>query len=342
MQPPFMKNPRPTGARKKGLMDRLSREQRPTIRSGYVKSFDGTRLFYSTEGQGKPLIFCYGLICSSLHWTYQIEHFRSAYQSVWFDYRGHHSSDLPKDLSSLTLNNMARDLGSLMDELGIVDAVILGHSMGVNVVLEFYRQQPQRVAGMILANGTAQRPLETLLGTNAIQGGFQLMKKLHQVSPKLLSLLWKSSKTNPFARTLVALGGFNPHLTPQADIDLYLEQVSQTDPALLLHLIENYNQYDARAWLHTVEAPTLIISGENDWVIPLEQQELLHQLIPQSQLEIVRHGSHCSQMDLPDLVNLRIEKFLSEINYAGASNHSTEISNQSSVELKSPAHSETS
>jgi pimeloyl-ACP methyl ester carboxylesterase len=84
----------------------------------------------------------------------------------------------------------------------------------------------------------------------------------------------------------------------------------------LIQLIENYETYDATAWLHTIQVPTLIIGGEHDNLIPLRQQELMHQLIPKSQLEVISHGSHCPQMDLPDLVNLRIEKFLSEINYA--------------------------
>ena len=62
---------------------------------GYIRSFDGTRLFYSIEGKGPPLIFCYGLVCSSLHWTYQIEYFRKNYQAIWFDYRGQHRSEEP-------------------------------------------------------------------------------------------------------------------------------------------------------------------------------------------------------------------------------------------------------
>jgi pimeloyl-ACP methyl ester carboxylesterase len=114
---------------------------------------------------------------------------------------------------------------------------------------------------------------------------------------------------------LVSLGGFNPHLTPQADIELYIDQVAETDPAILIQLIENYDAYDAAAWLHTIQAPTLLLAGEHDKLIPIEQQELMHQLIPNSRLEVIRHGSHCPQMDLPDLVNLKIEQFLREINY---------------------------
>jgi pimeloyl-ACP methyl ester carboxylesterase len=166
-----------------------------------------------------------------------------------------------------------------------------------------------------LANGTAQRPLETLFNHNALQAGFHFLKNVYRRSPRLVSMLWKSQKGNPFARTLVSLGGFNPHLTPQADIELYIDQVIEMDPSILIQLIENYDSYDATAWLHTIQAPTLIIAGEQDRLIPLEQQELMHQLIPNSQLEVIRHGSHCPQMDLPDLVNLKIEKFLNSINF---------------------------
>ncbi|MEO5970636.1 MAG: alpha/beta hydrolase [Bdellovibrionia bacterium] len=321
------KKPRPRGARKKSFSNREFPDGRPPVTHGYVKSFDGTKLFYSIEGKGKPLVFCYGLVCSSLHWTYQIEHFQQDYKAIWFDYRGHQNSEVPKNLDSLTLENIASDLGVILDELNIDDAVLLGHSMGVNVVLEFYRQQPKRVAGMVLANGTAQRPLETLFRHNSLQAGFKILKKLHEKSPELVSLFWKSQKGNPFARSLVSLGGFNPHLTPREDIELYIDQVADTDPSILIHLIENYDAYDANAWLHTVQTPTLIISGEQDRLIPVEQQELMHQLIPNSRLEVIRHGSHCPQMDLPDLVNLKIENFLKEINYELVSSPTTEIAN---------------
>ncbi|MCM2322159.1 MAG: alpha/beta hydrolase [Oligoflexia bacterium] len=313
--------PRPRGARRKSIaeIERARDEDRSPVSHGYVKSFDGTKIFYSLEGKGPPLIFCYGLVCSSLHWTYQVDHFQKDYQAVWFDYRGHHNSETPKDLKSLTLENIAKDMGILLDELEIKEAVFLGHSMGVNTVLEFYRQQPHRVKAMVLANGTAKPPLETLFRNNAFQAGFKILKKLHEKSPELVQLFWKLQKGNPVTRSIISLGGFNPHLTPAEDIELYVDQVTEMDPSILIRLIENYDAYDATAWLHRVQVPTLILAGERDNVIPLEQQELMNQLIAGSQLSVVPHGSHCPQMDLPDLVNLRIEGFLRTLGYLPAS-----------------------
>jgi pimeloyl-ACP methyl ester carboxylesterase len=334
---------RPRGARRKSLAELAKSKSQaadgnlnPSVSHGYVRSFDGTKLFYSIEGSGKPLIFCYGLVCSSLHWTYQIDHFSQKYRAIWADYRGHQNSETPKDLNSLTLGNIARDMISLLDELGVKDAVFLGHSMGVNVVLEIYRQQPERVAAMVLANGTAKRPLETLMNSNAFEAGFGVLRKIHDRSPKLVQTVWKATKGNPLVRSFMAFGGFNPHLTPAEDIQLYIDQIADMDPSIFIHLIHNYDRYDASSWLHEIKVPTLVIAGENDKVIPLRQQELMQQLIPSSRLEIIRHGSHCPQMDLPDLVNMKIEKFLDEINYGPESTRTKESASQSNRPSQSP------
>ncbi len=306
--------PRPEGSRRKSLSEKLKSGERPPVTHGYFKSFDGTKIFYSIEGKGKPLIFCYGLVCSSLHWTYQIDHFHENYRSIWFDYRGHHNSEVPHDLKSLTVENIARDLGIMMDELGIKDAVLLGHSMGVNVVLEFFRQQPHRVAGMVLANGTAKRPLETMFESNVFQSVFKLARKTYEALPGIMTTAWKM-QANPLVKSMISMGGFNPHLTPKEDIDLYVSQIAEMDPRILLYLIENYDTLDETPWLHSVTIPTLVIAGEHDKVIPIPEQELIHQLIPNSEFELIWHGSHCPQMDLPELVNHKIENFLKKMNY---------------------------
>lgn len=307
---------RPSGARKKSYQQRQQSDvlNLPS-KHGYFKSFDGTKLFYSIEGEGKPLIFCYGLVCSSLHWTYQIEHFRQNYQTIWMDYRGHQNSDTPEDMSSLTLESLARDMECLFKELKINDAVLLGHSMGVNVVLEFYRRYPERVAGMILSNGTPTRPLETLLNTNSLEPGFAMLELLSKRAPKILNFIWKSQKSNPLVQKSIGLLGFNPYLTPKEDIQLYVDQIADLDPRVFLHLIRNYDTYDGSSWLHTVKTPTMVIAGEKDLVVPLRQQELLHQLITGSEFELIHQGSHCPQMDLPDLVNMKIENFLKKLKY---------------------------
>jgi non-heme chloroperoxidase len=335
--------PRPPGARKQSLSERAHpTAEQPPVRHGFVNGFDGTRLFYSTEGEGIPLVFCYGLVCSSLHWTYQIQHFSKKYKTIWFDYRGHHNSAAPTNIKSITLENIARDLNTVLDELEVKEAVFLGHSMGVNVVLEYYRQMPHRVQAMVLANGTARPPLENLFKTNLSILGFEAFRKAQQLTPQLLKKIWKLSETNSLTQSLVSFGGFNPHLTPKEDIELYVKQVAAMDPALLIQLIESYNDYDASAWLHRIQVPTLVMGGELDKMIPVPQQELMAQLIPNSRMDVIRHGSHCPQMDLPELFNMKIEKFLQEINYVPASNPTKGSASRPKQKHRSPAPATTS
>src|SRR5690606_34282100 len=170
------------------------------------------------------------------------------YKSIWFDYRGHQNSEIPKDLGSMTIENIASDLGALLEELDIREAVFLGHSMGVNVVLELFRQHPEKVAGMVLANGTTARPLATMFRSNAFHQAFELLRKAHRLTPSLVGRIWHAQNHNPLVRSAVAIGGFNPHLTAKGDIDLYLKQVAEMDPSVVLSMIENYNNYDATAW----------------------------------------------------------------------------------------------
>lgn len=112
-----------------------------------VESFDGTRIAYRTVGEGEPaIIHCPGVFTSYMFFHYMKDYFKPRHRMVFWDYRGHPESDVPRDLESITLPNCARDLSAVMDGAGIEKAVLTGHSMGVMTILEFYRQNPRRVA----------------------------------------------------------------------------------------------------------------------------------------------------------------------------------------------------
>jgi pimeloyl-ACP methyl ester carboxylesterase len=278
----------------------------------FFKTFDGTRLFYSVEGNGPPLLFCHGLVCSKLHWSYQMDFFRDRYTIIWFDYRGHHRSDTPADLESLTIDNFARDIECLLDELKIPKATLLGHSMGVNLVLDFYKRCPGRVEAMVLANGNARGPLETMFRTNIMHMVFPYLFNAYKKYPDLLNLLWRANGKGKIGPWVVGQLGFNPSLAKEEDIKTYVKMVSEMDMIVTLQLLKDYESYDATSWLHQIDVPTLVIAGENDYIIPKEAQEIMHQLIPGSRFEVIRHGSHCPQMDIPELFNVMIDRFFNE------------------------------
>lgn len=282
------------------------------MEQGYFRTRDGVRLYYSAEGpkDGPPLIFCYGLVCSKLQWKYQMEYFCRSHRVYYMDYRGHGQSARPEDAGSVTIENLARDLLEFMDELKIPSATVLGHSLGVNIVLDLYRIAPKRVKALVLANGTPKDPFETMFHHNFLQVAFPAIRVAHGLFPHLLQKFWQSQGSNPINQEFIAIAGFNPKYAKRDDINEYLRLTSTVDLDIFLNLLGDFMKTDATHWLHEVKAPTLVIAGERDMITPLKNQRVFAQLIPNASLNVIAEGSHCPQMEKAGLVNEVIEKFL--------------------------------
>jgi pimeloyl-ACP methyl ester carboxylesterase len=113
------------------------------------------------------------------------------------------------------------------------------------------------------------------------------------------------------------LGGFNLSLTHLKDIEIYLKGVASMDLNAFLQLFQNMMDYDGRPVFDRINVPTLIIGGKKDSVTPQKYQEEMNLKIRKSEFLMVPYGSHCTQLDMPDFVNLRIERFLESLGYAG-------------------------
>lgn len=285
---------------------------------GYFRTRDGVRLFYSVEGprNAPPLVFAYGLVCSKLQWKYQMEHFRDTHRVIYMDYRGHGQSDRPEDPTSVTIESCARDLLDLFDELGVDKAPVLGHSLGVNIILDFYRLAPKRVSALVLANGTPKDPFETMFHHNFLQVAFPAIRAAHALFPDLLQKFWESQGSNPVNQQFVAMAGFNTKYASREDINEYLRMTAVVGVDVFLNLLNDFMAYDATHWLHQVKVPTLVIAGERDLITPPVNQRIFAELIPDSQFFEVPEGSHCPQMEKRDLVNSVLEQFLAAPNAA--------------------------
>lgn len=283
-----------------------------THEHGYFRSHDGLKLFYSCRGpkNAPPLIFCYGLVCSKLHWKYQLDYFSKTHRVIYFDYRGHNNSESPEDPSSMTIEAMANDLAALHDELKLPPVPVLGHSLGVNVILEFYRMYPQKVSSLVLSNGTPTNPFETMFGHNSLQVLFPLVSLAHNFAPELVASFWRSQGKSRIGQEIVAILGFNTKYAKREDINEYLRLTSEVRTDLFINLLEDFTQYDACHWLEDVKTPTLIIAGEKDLITPPINSRKMAKLIPNAKLKIFSEGSHCVQMEQIDSVNKLIEDFL--------------------------------
>jgi pimeloyl-ACP methyl ester carboxylesterase len=287
--------------------------------TGHFTSFDGTRIYYEVRGAGRPIFLCYGIACLINHWTHQIKYFSADYQTIVLDYRGHHKSAIPESRLNLSIDAIADDVIALAKHLDIDAASFWGHSFGVQVLLRLYEKKPELVKNLVFINGFASNPIKGMFGVDALPAFFHFFKEGYRTYPEVLSALWKAAVTNPLAIPLSSLvGGFNISLTSMRDIEVYARGVASMDLDVFITLFEEMMTYDASPILDAIKVPTLIISGTKDGVTPQSYQETMHNRIAGSEFMRVPYGSHCTQLDLPDFVNLRIEKFLARHDYAPA------------------------
>lgn len=302
-------------------------------KTGSFKSYDGTRIYYEVRGEGPPIFLAYGIGCLMNHWGHQIKFFSQNYQTVAFDYRAHHKSEIPSDRSELHIEALAKDLLCLMDHLGFEKASFWGHSYGTQVLLKAYDIGPQYFSNLVFINGFASDPIAGMFGNDLAGKTFDLVKSGFDMAPETLSYLWKNAINNPLAVHMSALlGGFNLSLTHLKDIEIYMKGVAAMDLKAFLTLFEDMMKYDGRPIFTQIEVPTLIIGGKKDSVTPQKYQEEMHLKIPHSQFLMVPYGSHCTQLDMPDLVNLRIEKFLSSCDFTPAKKSSRRSKSKKVIE----------
>ena len=279
--------------------------------TGYFKSFDGTRIYYETRGRGEPLIFLYGVGASINHWNTQVKYFSDSFQTIVFDYRAHHKSDIPRNLDNLSIEDMATDLHQLIRHLDITKASFFGHSLGAQVLVAAYKVNPEVFEKLIFINGFISNPIKgrvnLYLARQLLRTLFSAQKRL----PNTLDYVWEKIFTNPLFVYVSALcGGFNSQLTSLKDIEIYGRGVGALDTQSFLILFENMMNYDGKFALREVSCPTLVIAGQKDSMTPLKYQKEIHDNLVNGEWRAISTGSHSTQLDMPDLINLYSEQFL--------------------------------
>lgn len=107
------------------------------------------QLHYQTQGQGQPLILLHGLFGSSDNWGVVAKHFAQHYQVISVDLRNHGKSP---HSATQTYAQMADDILTLCDSLGLAQILLLGHSLGGKVAMQFATQHPQRMGKLIVVD----------------------------------------------------------------------------------------------------------------------------------------------------------------------------------------------
>jgi pimeloyl-ACP methyl ester carboxylesterase len=120
-------------------------------RVGEVMSADGVPVRYAVYGAGLPaIVFVHGWSCDRRYWLGQVGHFAARFTVVTVDLAGHGESGT--DRRSWTMPAFGEDVAAVVTGLDLPEVVLVGHSMGGDVIVEAARRLRPRVRGLVWAD----------------------------------------------------------------------------------------------------------------------------------------------------------------------------------------------
>jgi len=279
----------------------------------YVRTDDGADIWYAVLGEGEPvLITCDGLGCDGFAWKHLIRHLTPRYRMIRFNYRGHGRSSVAEDPTRLGVQYFADDLALVLRTIGVEQGVVLGHSMGVQVALEFHRRHPTRVSGLVPICGSYGNPLDTVHDDAKVKAFFPLLRKVTERFPGVARAVAGAVMPSEIAFQYALWLEVNRHLVHRKDFAPYFAHLARMDPVVFVRPLEAASHHTAWDHLPKVDVPTLVVAAEHDRFTPVWLSRRMHRAIPGSEMLIVPTGTHTAIIEMPELISLRIERFLKE------------------------------
>ena len=245
----------------------------------------------------QTMLLIHGFPLNNGIWAPQYDDLYDMARIIGPDLPGHGASDTPAGSISLAL--MAQQCADLLDNLGITEPVVIcGLSMGGYIAFEFVKQFPQRVKGLIL---TATRALPD--SDTAKSGRNAAVSKI------------KKKGLETFNREML------PKLFSPASLDNNEELVgfvfdilNQTSPEGAINALQAMKERpDSTPILEKISVPTLIIHGEDDQIIPVDEVMEMQSQIPGSNLYILENAGHLPNMEQSDVFNGLVAEFLADL-----------------------------
>ena len=288
---------------------------------GYaVASSDGSPLFYESWGERgarTPVLFCDGIGCDGYVWRYLRDDLGQRF-GLHPHYRGHGRTAPPKDPARITIEDLADDVACVLDDALVDRAVLIGHSMGVQVALETYRRHRDRVAGLVLVCGAPSHPLKTFKGSAFLEDLLPTIQKwIHRV-PGVINRVTRTLLPTRLAYEVASRLEIRRELVEPADFMPYLEGMARIDARLFVAMLSSAGQHSAEDLLPEITVPTLVVAGGRDGFTPPERSRAMAEAIPEAELLVIENASHTAPIERPDLVVETIRNFIARRIDAGA------------------------
>ncbi|PLC68270.1 hypothetical protein B7L70_04225 [Vulcanisaeta sp. EB80] len=268
------------------------------MQSGYVKTRDGVSIYYEVDGSGDPLVLIEGLGYANWMWVKQ-RSLSKYVKLIIYDNRGVGYSSKPD--RPYTMDDFVDDLEDLLNYLSIDKAFLWGVSMGGMIAMYFTYKNPDRVRGLILG--------ETNFGIKSVPPSKEALEILMQ-PPK--SGLDKREMLIERMRIAFSREYFNKH-RDEIEYLVNLRIRFEEDPKAYNNQLAAVLSFDFKDKLPSIRVPTLIVTGDEDYVVNPQNSYIMNQSIPNSKLIILRGAGHLAIIERAEDYNKVVLNFIYEV-----------------------------
>jgi non-heme chloroperoxidase len=264
---------------------------------------DGTTIYYKDWGSGRPVVFSHGWPLSADAWDAQMLFLvQKGFRVIAHDRRGHGRSEQPAKGNDM--DTWADDLADLFNKLDLQEATMVGHSTGGGEVAHYIgRHGTKRVAGAVLIG--AVPPI--MIKSEKNPGGLP-----KEVFDGIRANVEKD-RSQFFKDLAVPFHGYNRAgaQVSQGVIDSFWRQGMQGGLLALYNCVREFSEVDYTEDLKKIDVPTLILHGDDDQIVPIDDAgKLSAKIVKNATLKIYPGGAHGMCTVEADKVNADLLEFL--------------------------------
>ncbi|WP_371598730.1 alpha/beta fold hydrolase [Streptomyces sp. NBC_00564] len=254
-------------------------------------------LAYADEGDADstalPLVLIHGHPFDRTMWAPQITAFAPSRRVIAPDLRGYGASPVVPGVTPLS--TFAEGIAALLDDLGVEEFVLAGLSMGGQIVMECYRQFPERIRGLVLA--------DTFPAAETPEG-----KKTRNAMADRLLREGMRGYADEVLRKMVA-----PYADAEVAAHVHRMMTATSPEGAAAALRGRAERPDYRSLLTGVTVPALVVVGADDEFTPVSDAEAMHAALPDSTLQVIDSAAHMPNLERPEEFNEALAGFLARL-----------------------------